>query len=128
VLGEQPLMKRDMDLARRILLDVETNPKATGHGYHEVTIEGHDKTEVSYHIQLLEDAGLIEAKSVSNMDELDGRVKRLTHAGHDFLDASWKDSLWQKAKSIALEKTGGLSLDVLKALLVKLATDAVLGG
>lgn len=54
--------------------------------------------------------------------------KRLTYAGHEFIEASRRDTLWQKAKTIALEKTGGLSVDVLKAILIKLATDAALGG
>ena len=121
-------MKRDMDLARRILLEVEADPKTTGFGYRRVDIEGHDQAEVSYHIRLLSDAGLLEAKSLSTTAGLDWRVIRLTYAGHEFLEASRKDTLWQKAKSTVLEKTGGLSFEVLKAVLLKLATDAVTGG
>jgi Hypothetical protein (DUF2513) len=121
-------MKRDMDLARRILLAVEADPEATGFGYVQVDIEGHDQAEVSYHIQLLRDAGLLEAKSLTTRAGLDWRPIRLTYAGHEFVEASRKDTLWQKAKTTVLEKTGGLSVDVLKALLLKMATDAVLGG
>jgi hypothetical protein len=121
-------MKRDMDLCRRILFEVEASPEAVGHRPIQLNIEGHDPHEISYHVQLLQGASLLEAMDLSADDEIDFRPKRLTYAGHEFIEAARKDSLWQKAKSLALEKTGGLSLDVLKALLLKLATDAVLGG
>jgi hypothetical protein len=120
-------VKRDMDLCRRILLDVEANPEADGHGCIELQIEGQNPREVSYHVQLLEDAGLLETMDLSADDEIDIRASRLTYEGHEFIGAARKDSLWQKAKSLALEKTGGLSLDVLKAVLVKIATDAATG-
>jgi hypothetical protein len=121
-------MKRDMDLCRQILLDVEANPEAVGLGDVELNIEGHSPTEVSYHVQLRTDAGLLEAIDMSDTSGLDCRPTRLTYAGHEFIEAARKDSLWQKAKTTVLEKTGGLSLDVLKAVQVKFATDAVLGG
>src|SRR5689334_8680677 len=121
-------MKRDMDLGRRILLDLEANPEATGHGSVELNIEGRGRTEVSYHVLLLRDAGLLEAvvRSTTGRAGLAVFPTRLTYAGHEFIEASRKDSLWQKAKSVVLEKTGGLSLDVLKAVLTKLTMDAVL--
>jgi hypothetical protein len=121
-------MKRDMDLCRRILLEVDANPGAVGQVPLQLDIEGRDPQEVSYHVLLLNDAGLIEARNMSNLTSFDWRPERLTYAGHEFIDKSRKDSVWQKAKGVVLEKTGGLSLDVLKAVLAKLATDAVLGG
>jgi hypothetical protein len=75
----------DTDLYRHILLDVKANPEVTGFGYIRVEVEGHDKAEVSYHIQLLRDAGLLEAKSLSTRAGLDWRPIRLTHQGHEFL-------------------------------------------
>ena len=121
-------MKRDMDLCRRILFDIEANADAPGQGPVRLTIEGHEPAEVSYHVQLLNDAGLLEAKNLSTLKGLDWRPIRLTYAGHEFIEAARKDSLWQKAKTTVLEKTGGLSLEALKAVLTKLVTDAVLGG
>ena len=123
-------MKRDMDLARKILLSVEGNTDAIGlDGIRDFRVEGHSKDEVAYHVMLLKEAGLIEAISATNMDpgSFNWYPKRLTWQGHEFLESSREESLWQKAKKIALEKTGGLSLDVLKAVLVKTATDAALG-
>jgi hypothetical protein len=104
-------MKRNMDLCRRILLDVEASPEATGLGYIQLNIEGHDATEVSYHVQLLSDAGLLEAvnQSYTGPSGFVVNPKRLTYAGHEFIEASRNDSFWQKAKTTVLEKTGGLS-------------------
>lgn len=120
-------MKRDADLCRQILLELEANPEAIGAGWINLDIEGRDTEEVSYHVQLLHEAGLIVAIDASDIDGLDWRPVRLTAAGHDFLDAARKDTLWQQAKKTAMEQTGGLSLDVLKAVLSKLAMDAVFG-
>lgn len=122
-------MNCDMDLARRILLDVEANPEAIGGRCFGLNIEGHEPAKVYYHVLLLKDAGLIEASSEMS-NSRDGFVclpQRLTFAGHEFLDASRKDTIWQKAKAIAVEKTGGFSFEVLKAILIKLATNAALG-
>jgi hypothetical protein len=47
--------------------------------------------------------------------------------GHEFLDASREPSRWEKAKSVVLEKTGGLSLEALKQVLFQLIRDAVSG-
>lgn len=121
-------MKRDMDLCRRILLDLEANPRATGHARVKLSIEGVDEATLSYHVMLLSEAGLITAKDSSDLESQTWQPKRLTYAGHEFLDAARKETFWQKAKDVALEKTGGMSLDLLKTILTKLATDAALGG
>jgi hypothetical protein len=110
------------------LLDVEANADAVGLGDVEFNIDGRSATEVSYHVQLLTDAGLLEAIDLSDTAGLDWRPTRLTYAGHEFIEAARKDTLWQKANSTVMERTGGLSLDVLKAVLLKFATDAVLRG
>ena len=79
-------------------------------------------------VQLLHEAGLLDAHDLSNSkDKLVWLPSRLTYAGHEFLDAARKDTLWQKAKAITLEKSGGLSFEALKAVLLKLAVDAATG-
>jgi hypothetical protein len=119
-----------MDLCRRILQELETRSTGvTGSDAREVYLDGHDLADVRYHVRLLSDARLVE--TVNSMAPGEGEVcvpRRLTWAGHEFLKASRKETLWQKAKSTVLEKTGGLSFDVLKAFLTKLANDAVFGG
>ena len=83
-------MKRDLDLARRILLELEADPEATGGCAVGLDIEGRETAEVYYHVQLLTDVGLIESDS-SMSNTRDGFVclpTRLTYAGHEFLETS----------------------------------------
>lgn len=59
-------MKLDFDLARAILLAIEVDDDATGHGWITLgSIEGFSQEEVSYHVQLLHEAGLVEAVNLS---------------------------------------------------------------
>lgn len=117
-------MKRDMDLCRKILLEVEANPRATGPAWLDLNIEGREPAEIAYHVQLLDEAGLLEASDLTTTTGLDWRPVRLTYAGHEFVEAARRETRWQKAKSLVQEKTGGLSLDILKAVLAKLAMEA----
>jgi hypothetical protein len=120
-------MKRDMDLAREILLKLEASPQATGPGWINLQMDGHEPEEVFYHVRMLHEEGLLEAQNLSTTAGARWEPKRLTWQGHEFLEAARNEGLWTKAKKIASEKVGGLSFDVLKSLLVKLATDHALG-
>lgn len=113
-------MKRDMDIIREILLRLEQ------HDYIG-EIEGRSATEIAYHVSLLEGAGLVTQDIYSNLFLNDSMLDgiRITWAGHEFLDSSRSASVWEKAKNIAIEKTGALSFEVLKAVLVQLGKDAI---
>ncbi len=123
-------MKRDLDLCRRILLHIEANPEATGANTIVLGIKDHDPAEVDYHVRLLESGGLIAAdqsqRPVNNEQFYAPRC--LTWAGHEFIATLGKDNIWERVKTTVLEKTGGLSFDVLKAFAIKIATDAVFKG
>ena len=86
-------MRRDMDLIRYILIQTESGQP----------IE-RDHKEVVYHIALLNDAGLVEA--VITNDEVgipnNARILRLTWQGHEFLDASRNNKIWQAVKQKVL--------------------------
>jgi Hypothetical protein (DUF2513) len=110
-------MKRDMDLARRILLEVEAFPGPIIHPNNQIVIDGHAAEEIIYHVMLLHEAGLLDAYNLSNRRGMNWKPKRLTWLGHEFLDASREPSRWEKAKSVVLEKTGGLSFEALKQVL-----------
>ncbi len=90
--------------------------------------EDRSDQEITYHVKLLHNASLIEIFDRSSLDGHQCYPTGLTWAGHEFLDATRKDTVWQKLKSTALEKTGGLSFEVLKQLATKLAVDIALGG
>lgn len=114
-------MKRDMDLIRAILLHVEKCDNL------QFTIEGYDEQCIAYHVRLLVQAGFLLARtstSLSGEIELqDCGTTSLTWEGHEFLEASRDERLWSKAKQAA-GSTGGMVLDVLKSVLIGLATDA----
>ncbi len=121
-------MKRDMDLARNIMLALEesTGPELVD-VYIEVYVKGHTPEEISYHVMLLHEAGLIKALDASSFGEYDWRPERLTWEGHEFLESSRDEGVWKKAKKIMAEKAGGIPFEALKQVLIQLAKDAVSG-
>ena len=82
-------MKRDMDLIRNILLQTEAGQPIVG-----------EKTAVVYHIALLKEAGFVEAVIRNGPWGMPSEavIRRLTWAGHDFLDAMRDETIWKKAK------------------------------
>ena len=118
-------MKRDMDLARAILLALEDSPDVAGG--QAITVDGVSDLEVSYHVKLLHDAGLIEAFDFSDQSDFKWVPQRLTWDGHEFLEAARSETIWIKAKQLVTDRVGGISFDVLKAVLVDLAKKAVIG-
>jgi hypothetical protein len=119
-------MKRDMDLIRKILLFVEEHPDPDG--WVQIELEDHPTKEVSYHIKLLDQAGLIEAEDLSTygMDGFKWVARSLTWRGHEFLNAARDDTRWNNAKKIVTEKGGGLIFEALQQFLIQGLTKAVL--
>jgi hypothetical protein len=115
-------MKRDVDLIRQILFDLErhgaecsldTLRNGTAHEVDERT---------RYHVRLCIDAGL--AKEIDRTAAGLPCV-RLTNAGHEFLDICRGDERWRAAKWMVHQQTGGLSLTVLRAVLTKWAVQGI---
>jgi hypothetical protein len=105
-------MKRDMDLIREMLLEVEKCPSLNGCA---IEISGPSRADLYYNAQLAQEAGLIDARFVSG--STDFHVIRLTYDGHEFLDAARNNNLWAKAKEIVTKETGSLTLEGLKIAL-----------
>jgi hypothetical protein len=104
-------MKLDKDLVREVLLAVEADagdPRA----WVEMDIPGHDYLEVAYHIQILDEAGFLEAEDLGSHDGYAWRAKRLTYKGHEFLDTVRDPVVWRKTKELAA-KAGSASLPFL---------------
>jgi hypothetical protein len=108
-------MRRNMDLARAILLELEQ--RSFKPGWHEIEIEGYSPEEISYHVRLLYEAGFIEATDTLTLMEsphAEWRAETITWDGYEFLDASRDQTRWEKAKGIISEKGGAMTLDALK--------------
>lgn len=114
-------MKRDMDLARKLLLVIEEAPYKGKSGY-SLVADGDTSEEVDYHIMLLNEAGLVQAKGITSLNgKTRWNIERLTWQGHEFLDAARNENIWQKAKKLVQEKGGALTFDVAKAVLAQTA-------
>lgn len=107
-------MKRDFDLIRSILLDVEDF--APGDSGTVQDYDGHDQRTVNHHSILLIEAGFLEGAIVGGGARV--IIHKMTWRGHDLLDAMRDESIWKKAKETVLPKVGGVALDVLLAWLV----------
>jgi hypothetical protein len=117
-------MKRDMDLIRNMLMDLEDGGKRAREGLD--TNDKEAKAAFGYHAYLLADAGLIYATNASvDQNPLPRYVPLyLTWAGHEFLDAARDDGRWNKAKAIGVG-AGGFAVSVMKELLLSLMKQQV---
>ena len=92
-------MKLDKDLVREILLQVEASPDPMA--MVEIIAPDHSQEEIAYHVQILDEAGFIEALNLSSMSGYDWRPKRLTYQGHEFLDTIRDAEAWRITKETA---------------------------
>lgn len=115
-------MKRDMDLVREILLYLEehASPDQPLQG---VQIGERSEHEITEHVHLLVEAGLIEAENADTMDGECWLPQRLTWAGHEFLDAARDAGRWARARDTIKKSGGTLSFDLVKALLIAFAKE-----
>ncbi|SRR5579862_6685217 len=115
-------MKRDMDLIRAMLLEVE---KSISPGGCQIKLPDHSREELYYNAQLAQEAGLMDARFAPG--STDFHILRLTYAGHEFLDAARNDTLWAKAKEIVIKNTGTLTVEGVKIALSTLIKHAMGG-
>lgn len=115
-------MQRDMELIRNILFDLEKKKEP---GWCNLEYDGYTKDQVSYHIKLAYQAGLIEARDVSTFEGMDWWAGDLTWQGHEFLDAVRNDTVWNKVKNKVAEQGGNLPFDIVKALAIKFVGNIV---
>lgn len=110
-------MQRDMDLIRQILIQMAEHE----HGFApQITVAGHTEEEVSFHVWLMADAKLIDAKNVTNVGNSSPRALplHLTWQGYEFLEATRSERDWEDGKKVVLSKIGGLSFELIKAYLM----------
>jgi hypothetical protein len=118
-------MKRDMDLLRSLLLEIEKLP-FNNHGMGgQTTIPGRTDEEVCYHALLAQDAGFIDAKFLPGTTAF--FVRRLTYQGTEFLELARDNSTWEKAKEKVQSTTGQLTVEGLKIVLSALVQAALRG-
>lgn len=98
-------MKRDPELIREILLNIEAHPDWV---VPNVTAKT-DYTSLMGHVKILQDAGYLAAEK-TRAGGLRGY--RLTWEGHEFVDKVRDPEIWRKTKSSA-EKLGSWTVKLL---------------
>jgi len=116
-------MKRDIDLIKEILIQIEKSNQVKG--WINIQIPGRSSKEVYYHIKLLHEAGLIEAVNQSTKSGFMWVAKSLTWNGHEFLDAARNDTVWENLKNKVKEHGGNVPFYVVKDLLVQISKDLI---
>jgi Hypothetical protein (DUF2513) len=114
-LDARALMTRDMELIRKIVLEIQSWDNIS---LRKIKLEGVDDDKLARHLELLDQAGMIEAlfhstaaKSVPDLVY----IKDLTWAGHDFAESIKNESVWAKIKtSFSTNDLVSLPLSVIK--------------
>jgi hypothetical protein len=138
---EVHIMKRDLDLSRQLLLDIEargvdcsvsalnTDPISHSATNGRVGTNGHVNgfvhssyeldERIRYHLRLLIDGGYLK-----EVDRTTAGVPcvRLTHDGHELLELARHEPLWREAIYLCQERTGGESMTAIRTFLIRLAT------
>jgi hypothetical protein len=107
-------MKRDWEVIRKILVEVEALPSANSQ-LRSDGLEGVDREVAGFNMGLLIDAGLVSGVSLDTHSSRLCIARRLTWGGCEFLDAIRRDTMWNKIQETAREKGLDLTIDVVKA-------------
>jgi len=110
-----------MDLIRAMLLRVEETPYGK---FWSGGIPDYTQEQLDYHVELAIEAGLIEGDLLNPHGFY---VRKLTYAGHEFLDAARSETMWNKAKDTLQKNAGTLTLEGLKTALSILMKHAASG-
>ncbi|MCK5366008.1 MAG: DUF2513 domain-containing protein [Gammaproteobacteria bacterium] len=110
-------MKRDIELIRMVMLAAEESKDP--YELVDPKFEGHNETEISYHIALLDDAGLLHGQDRSAIGVFRWSAGALTWAGHEFVEAVRDDSVWKEARAITAKSGDGTVFEILNKALMQ---------
>lgn len=110
-------MKRDMELIRKILFEIEKRPpfeSAT------IKITGYDMQAIAYHCEMLYEEGYIKEYYATTCDNFDGvlyfGVQDLTWQGQDLIETIRNDTVWKKTMKTIEEKTLAVTIGTVKTI------------
>lgn len=102
-------MKRDLETIRAILLAVEAKPTAAPA---RIDVPGVGPDVLEYHLELLVEAGYVKGYRMMTVT----LPMALTWSGHEFLDATRNDTVWQKVKTTLHDRGVDAPLTVIQQL------------
>ncbi len=112
-------MKRDMDLVRLILLEIE---KSTESEIEDLIVPNYSKEEIMFNCNLLFEENLIKNYEQDVLGYY--KVGDLTWKGSDFLDKIRDDSIWAKIKEYIKKNGMEITFETIK----RVATLLISGG
>jgi hypothetical protein len=121
-------MKRDIDLIRKILFEIEQNE--SDNDIQNLQINTYSDVEITYHVYLLKKGGLIDATVLfggGTVKPTGYSIRLLTWEGHDFLDACRDEGVWIKAKKKLKSLGGEVPFEVFKTVLIEIMKKQVMG-
>jgi hypothetical protein len=107
-------MKRDIDLCRQLLLDIEGRGADCSVTVLRAGAEPDAAERVRHHLRVLVDAGYLK-----EVDRTSDGVPcvRLTDAGHELIELVRSEPRWREAKRVCHERSGGQSLAIVRTIL-----------
>ncbi len=123
----EKVMKRNFDLVRAILLQVEHEGDPEEPLITSIAVEGQDQPLTNEHVKLMIESGLLEGdcKFSTNNRILLTAVRGLTPRGYDFLDNIRNEGVWKKIKEHITGTVGSASLDVFESFANQIIKSAV---
>ncbi len=93
-------MKRDYGLIRELLRRLEEKPNSGHMKADDFKVLGYDTPQVAYHLNLMYQAGFINAEAIRSTTSPDRIIEvwpfDLTWQAHEFLAASRDEAVWRK--------------------------------
>ena len=121
-------MKRDMDLVRKILFEIEGKPPFE---CSDIKIDGYDMQAIAYHCEMLYNEGYIKNYFGVTCDGFDGVLKfgvqDLTWEGHELLESIRQDTVWNRTKQTIKEKGLSMAIGTIKTISTAIITAATEG-
>jgi hypothetical protein len=107
-------MKRDMNLIRSLLLQIEGEEPKPDLGQYS-------QEQKIYHSALLIEAGLVDGEIITNGSGYPATtiIIRLKWAGHEFLDAARDEDNWQRATKSVAKAGGSFTIPILSEILTQ---------
>ena len=113
-------MKRDWELCRKILLEVEECHDMPFDEYF-ISIDGYTKEQVGFHVYLLGQAGLLEVtdRLVTMNEPWNYHPMGITWEGYEFLSGAKNEAVWKKVVGKFYDKGVPIAFDLLKVALAE---------
>jgi hypothetical protein len=117
VSGVWTSMKREMNLVRAILMEVEQQEMVDSQ--HRIHIENYDPAIVNYHIHVMKQGELLSAIDVKDQSNPIPKYSAvcLTWQGHEFLEVARDETRWERAMGVVQNQGNSVTVGILIQIL-----------